>query len=89
MIDADSYKELEDSVQKDVVRLAHMTHSVFATDEGQTWLKEISKTTINKTVADPEKSSQWAYFREGQNSVIRSILRLMQYHNTNGGKLDE
>ena len=42
--------------------------------EGKEWLAIMKESLIERLpVADPQKDSNHAYYREGQNSILRSI----------------
>lgn len=44
--------------------------------EGAEWLKFMNDSLIEKVpVADPSKDSNHAYYREGQNSIVRGIYQ--------------
>ena len=48
----------------------------FQTETGQKLLKYLEDNTIHKMCADPqikENAVYWAFFREGQNSLVREI----------------
>ena len=57
-------------------RFLHLCHSVFKNNaEGAELIAILKDSFIEKLpVSDPDKSSNHAYFREGQNSVIRALL---------------
>jgi len=47
--------------------------------EGKEWLDFMVDTFLQKLpVSDPSKDSSYAFYREGQNSLIRSILQNMR-----------
>ena len=52
--------------------------------EGKEWLATIKESLIERlAVADPEKDANHAFFREGQNSMVRGIeqnIRLYEDH---------
>jgi len=47
--------------------------AVFNTPAGQRVLRFLESGTVDQPVADPEKPSAWASFREGENNIVRRI----------------
>lgn len=65
------------SPEQEQERYLHLCHAVFKQNEkGAEWLEFMRKCLLEKlTAADPSKESSHAYFREGQNSMIRAIIQ--------------
>lgn len=54
-----------------------LTYAVFKINrEGREWLDFMKDSLVDKLpVADPSKDANHAFYREGQNSIIRAILQ--------------
>jgi hypothetical protein len=46
---------------------------VFGTEDGQKLLAWLNQTVLQQPVALPGSDSSYAYYREGQNSIVRDI----------------
>lgn len=42
----------------------------------------LRKFTVDATVAQPGLDPSWAFYREGQNNIVRHILTLVEKHNS-------
>ncbi len=62
---------------KEQEHFLELTFSVFKINrEGREWLEIMKDSLVDKLpVADPSKDSHHAFYREGQNSMIRAILQ--------------
>jgi len=66
-------------------RFLQLCYNVFEHDAQGRELLDIFKESLlmKAPVADPNKDSNHAYFREGQNHVIRSIMTNIEQHKKN------
>ena len=75
----DNLRHKSHSVQdfsKEQEHYLHLTHSVFSSEKGKQWVEFMRDSFLEKLpVADPSKDLNHAFYREGQNSIIRSIFQ--------------
>ena len=59
-----------------------LTYATFkANPYGAEWIELMKENFIEKVaVADPSKDEKHAYYREGQNSIIRAIVNNIKVH---------
>lgn len=53
--------------------LDRLTLRVFGSEDGKKLLQWLRNTTIEQPTAVPGSSSDFAFYREGQNSIVRDI----------------
>lgn len=54
-------------------KLSELCYAALNNPEGKELLKFLYVAFIRKPVADPSKNSNYAYFREGENNIIRKL----------------
>ena len=67
---------LNDSERKQFQSLQKSYIETFNTDHGRVVLEDLMQ-FLSLPVADPGSSPQWAFFREGQNDLVRRITNLI------------
>lgn len=72
-IDADiEHRRLDELKDIKLKNFSRLCYSLFNSDDGKEFL-EYLETILMSPVADPSKDSRYAYFREGENNLIRRI----------------
>ena len=62
-------------------RFNQLCHQVFGTPEGQELMKYLEE-IMRAPVAMPEKNANFAYWREGENNIIRLFRAASHLHTT-------
>jgi len=77
----------QDKLEKRNERFLQLCYNVFEDNEQGKELLAIFKESLIEMapVADPSKDANHAFFREGQNHVIRSIIANIQMHKQKQG----
>jgi hypothetical protein len=84
-LDNQAYKDLNIEQQAQIMSINSDMRELFMDSElGQRVLGVLIDWTVRQPVARPEYSSEMAYFREGQNDIVRCILSAC--HNSEEGK---
>lgn len=84
-LDNKAYDDLRIEQQAEILAINSDMRELFMDSElGHRVLKVLIDWTVRQPVARPEYSSEMAYFREGQNDIVRSILSAC--HNSEEGK---
>jgi hypothetical protein len=68
-------KEQHLTTENSFTRLASQ---VFLHEPGKEFLKLLKEEYLFKSVANPNENAATAYYREGQNSLIRRIIRAIE-----------
>jgi len=72
----DSIKEEhEKKLSENTNKLSQLICNVFNTSSGKELLEFLVDQFLYKTVASPQDAASYAYFREGQNSLVRQFLK--------------
>ena len=50
-----------------------LIYKIFETDAGVELLQLWEKKVLNRVVANPEEGANWAFYKEGQHSILKSI----------------
>lgn len=69
----DKQNEIKRQFQQEEAYIDSVVVDVFGNPKGQELIGIFEKYFVDVPVADPEKSAQIAFYREGQNSVVRMI----------------
>lgn len=68
------FAKLAEEQKKDIrERYAHFA-TCFATDAGKKVLEDLDRELHARPTWDPKKGSEWGYYLEGQNDLIRYII---------------
>lgn len=67
-------------VSEEEKRFNALCFKVFTTEDGKSLLKELHNTMLIAPVARPDKEIYFAYWREGQNDMIRRFRTAMKHH---------
>lgn len=85
MNEAQRQQEIEE-----VKKFESLCYAVLNNSQGKELLKYLSVKFLNAPVAEPTKNTNFAYFREGQNDLIRKLRAGILFHvNRLRGNSDE
>ena len=82
-------KENYDSDDERYDSMCRSIYHTFNTDSGKMLLELLSEQFLKSPVANPGKSPYYAYFREGENNIIRQFMNCIKEYENPTKKIED